>query len=100
MRLLVPHRRAHEHGTGEDDGMTSLTVGVLGTGIMGAAMARNLVKAGHTVRVWNRHPAKAAPLAADGAEVSPTPADAVRDADVVLTMLYDGATVLDVMGQA
>jgi 3-hydroxyisobutyrate dehydrogenase len=78
----------------------SLTVSVLGTGIMGAAMARNLVRAGHTVRVWNRHPAKAEPLAADGAQVSPTPADAVRDADVVLTMLYDGATVLDVMREA
>jgi 3-hydroxyisobutyrate dehydrogenase len=78
----------------------SLTVSVLGTGIMGAAMARNLVRAGHTVRVWNRHPAKAEPLAADGAQVSPTPADAVRDADVVLTMLYDGATVLDVLRQA
>ena len=78
----------------------SLTVSVLGTGIMGAAMARNLVKAGYTVRVWNRHAAKAAPLAADGAQVSPTPADAVRDADVVLTMLYDGKTVLDVMREA
>jgi 3-hydroxyisobutyrate dehydrogenase len=78
----------------------SLTVSVLGTGIMGAAMARNIIKAGHTVRVWNRHPAKAEPLAADGAQVATSPADAVRDADVVLTMLYDGATVLDVMRQA
>ncbi|HKT00166.1 MAG TPA: NAD(P)-binding domain-containing protein, partial [Rugosimonospora sp.] len=40
-------------------------VAVLGTGIMGAAMARNLVKAGHDVRVWNRTPARARPLAAD-----------------------------------
>ena len=49
-----------------------LTVSVLGTGIMGAAMARNLARAGHTVRAWNRTAAKAEPLAADGVE-SPTP---------------------------
>ncbi|MEU3979510.1 NAD(P)-dependent oxidoreductase [Streptomyces sp. NPDC026672] len=77
-----------------------LTVSVLGTGIMGAAMARNLVRAGHTVRVWNRTPAKAEPLAADGAQVAGSPAEAVRGADAVLTMLYDGAAVLDVMREA
>ncbi|MET8247821.1 NAD(P)-dependent oxidoreductase [Streptomyces sp. NPDC005202] len=76
------------------------TVSVLGTGIMGAAMARNLAKAGNTVRVWNRTRAKAEPLAADGAHIADTPADAVRDADVVLTMLYDGGTVLEVMREA
>nr|WP_255436661.1 NAD(P)-dependent oxidoreductase [Actinoplanes solisilvae] len=77
-----------------------LTVGVLGTGIMGAAMARNLLRAGHTVRVWNRSTDKAAPLAADGAHVAETPAGAVRDADVVLTMLYDGDAVRSVMSEA
>lgn len=77
-----------------------LTVSVLGTGIMGAAMARNLVRAGHTVRAWNRSPAKAEPLAADGAQIAATPAEAVRDADVVLTMLYDGPAVLEVMREA
>jgi 3-hydroxyisobutyrate dehydrogenase len=77
-----------------------LTVSVLGTGIMGAAMARNLVRAGHTVRAWNRSPAKAEPLAADGAQIAATPAEAVRDADVVLTMLYDGPAVLEVMRDA
>ncbi|CAM5565783.1 NAD(P)-dependent oxidoreductase [Streptomyces viridochromogenes] len=76
------------------------TVSVLGTGIMGAAMARNLVKAGHTVRVWNRTRGKAEPLAADGALVTGTPAEAVRDADVVLTMLYDGPATLEVMREA
>ncbi|MEU6068519.1 MULTISPECIES: NAD(P)-dependent oxidoreductase [Streptomyces] len=77
-----------------------LTVSVLGTGIMGAAMARNLTKAGHTVRVWNRTRAKAEPLAADRAHVADTPAEAVQGADVVLTMLYDGHTVLEVMREA
>ncbi|MEU2423937.1 NAD(P)-dependent oxidoreductase [Streptomyces sp. NPDC007851] len=70
------------------------TVAVLGTGIMGAAMARNLLRAGHTVRAWNRTRAKAEPLAADGAQVTDTPAEAVEGADVVLTMLYDGSTAL------
>lgn len=77
-----------------------LTVSVLGTGIMGAAMARNIVRAGHDLRVWNRTRAKAEPLAADGAYVADSPAEAVRGADVVLTMLYDGDAVLEVMREA
>lgn len=77
-----------------------LTVSVLGTGIMGAAMARNLLRAGHTVRAWNRTRAKAEPLAADGAHIAGTPAEAVGSADVVLTMLYDGPATLETMRQA
>ncbi|QEU84387.1 NAD(P)-dependent oxidoreductase [Streptomyces viridosporus] len=74
-----------------------LTVSVLGTGIMGAAMARNLARAGHTVRAWNRTRAKADPLAADGVHVAGTPAEAVESADAVLTMLYDGPATLETM---
>ncbi|MFF9059562.1 NAD(P)-dependent oxidoreductase [Streptomyces sp. NPDC101213] len=77
-----------------------LTVGVLGTGIMGAAMARNLARAGHTVRAWNRTRAKAEPLAADGIVLADTPADAVRGADVVLTMVHDGPAVLEAVRAA
>lgn len=76
------------------------TVSVLGTGIMGAAMARNLCRAGMSVQVWNRTREKAEPLAADGARVAGTPAEAVEGADVVLTMLYDGHTVMGVMREA
>lgn len=76
------------------------TVSVLGTGIMGAAMARNLLRAGLAVRVWNRTRAKAEPLAADGAYVADTPDEAVRDADVVLTVLHDGPAVLRTVRQA
>lgn len=76
------------------------TVTVLGTGIMGAAMARNIARAGHEVRVWNRGRQKAEPLAADGAYVAGTPAEAVEGADVVVTMVYDGKTALEVMRQA
>ncbi|GHG10894.1 NAD(P)-dependent oxidoreductase [Streptomyces albogriseolus] len=78
----------------------TLTVTVLGTGIMGAAMARNLLRAGHTVRAWNRTRAKADPLAADGAHVAGAPAEAVESADVVLTMLYDGPATLETMRAA
>jgi 3-hydroxyisobutyrate dehydrogenase len=72
-----------------------MNVAVLGTGIMGAPMARNLASAGHEVRAWNRTPAKAEGL---GATVASTPAQAVEGADVVITMLADGPTVAAVMG--
>jgi len=75
-------------------------VAVLGTGIMGAPMARNLLKAGFQVRVWNRTADKARVLAAEGADLADTPADAVREAAFVITMLTDAAAVLAVMGQA
>jgi 3-hydroxyisobutyrate dehydrogenase len=78
----------------------TLTVAVLGTGIMGAGMARNLSAAGYEVRAWNRTHSKAQPLAADGITVTEDPADAVRDADAVITMLFDGPAVLDVMRAA
>lgn len=75
-------------------------VAVLGTGIMGAPMARNLLKAGFQVRVWNRTPDKARVLAAEGADLAETPGDAVREAAFVITMLTDSVAVLVVMGQA
>ncbi|WP_445154529.1 NAD(P)-dependent oxidoreductase [Arthrobacter sp. Hor0625] len=79
---------------------TKRTVAVLGTGIMGAAMARNLLRAGHEVRVWNRDRAKTGPLVDAGALAAGSPADAVAGADVVLTMLFDAAAVTDVIRQA
>ncbi|MFE6742062.1 NAD(P)-dependent oxidoreductase [Streptomyces tubercidicus] len=78
----------------------TLSVAVLGTGIMGAAMARNLARAGLDVRAWNRTRARAEPLAADGVRVTGSPAEAVDGAQVVLTMLLDGAAVLDALRQA
>jgi 3-hydroxyisobutyrate dehydrogenase len=60
---------------------------------MGAPIARNLLRAGHDVTVWNRTEEKARPLEADGAHVAATPADAARDAEVVLTTLADAPAV-------
>jgi 3-hydroxyisobutyrate dehydrogenase len=68
-------------------------VAVLGTGIMGAAMARNLLAEGMEVRAWNRSREKAEPLEEDGAEVADSPADAARGADFLLTMLADAEVV-------
>jgi 3-hydroxyisobutyrate dehydrogenase len=72
-------------------------VAVLGTGTMGAPIARNLLRAGMHVRVWNRTPAKADRLATDGALVATSPAAAAADVDVLITMLTDGAAVEHVM---
>jgi 3-hydroxyisobutyrate dehydrogenase len=75
-------------------------VAVLGTGIMGFPMARNMAAAGLEVSAWNRSPRKAEPLAEHDVEVARSPAEAVAGAEVVLTMLIDGGAVLDVMGGA
>jgi 3-hydroxyisobutyrate dehydrogenase len=71
------------------------TVAVLGTGIMGAPMARNLLAAGFPVRAWNRTADKAAALEQDGAFVAATPAEAAAGAEIVLTMLADTDAVLE-----
>lgn len=68
-------------------------IAVLGTGIMGAPMARNLLHAGFGVRVWNRTTAKATALADDGATVADSPGDAASGADFLLSMLADAGAV-------
>jgi 3-hydroxyisobutyrate dehydrogenase len=63
-------------------------------------MARNMLRAGIPLRVWNRTRAKAEALEADGASACGSPAETVIGADVIVTMLADGPTVLDVMTAA
>ena len=77
--------------------MANPKVAVLGMGIMGAAMARNLASAGMDVRVWNRSPEKAEPLADDGATVAGTPAEATEGADFLLTMLSEADAIEDAL---
>jgi 2-hydroxy-3-oxopropionate reductase len=72
-------------------------IAFLGTGLMGAPMARRLLGAGFPVTVWNRDIAKAQPLAADGAEVAQSAGDAARGACVVITMLTNGDAVAQVL---
>ena len=59
----------------------------LGLGIMGSRMAANLLRAGHTLSVWNRTPARSAALESLGARIASTPAEAVRGVEVAFTML-------------
>jgi ketol-acid reductoisomerase len=72
-------------------------VAVLGTGIMGSAMARNLVTAGFPTTVWDRSVAATTQLTQAGARVAGTAAEAVADAHVVITMLPTPAAVHSVM---
>jgi 3-hydroxyisobutyrate dehydrogenase len=72
-------------------------VALLGTGTMGAGMARNIARAGLTLRVWNRNAERAQPLADEGAVVCHSAAEAVKDADVVVTVLWDADSVAHVL---
>ncbi|WP_299047324.1 NAD(P)-dependent oxidoreductase [uncultured Tateyamaria sp.] len=74
-------------------------VALLGTGLMGFPMARNLARAGVAVTVWNRTQAKADPLADEGAAVAASTNAAVTGADIIITMMSDGPTVLSVIDE-
>ncbi len=74
-----------------------MKVTVLGIGFMGFPMARRLCEAGHSVGVWNRSRGKAERVAPFGAMVHDTLAGAVADADIVVSMLENGAVVGDVL---
>jgi 3-hydroxyisobutyrate dehydrogenase len=66
-----------------------MRIAVLGTGIMGAGMARSLQREGHDVVAWNRTRSRAQPLAGDGIAIAASVTEAVTDAEAVLTMLFD-----------
>ncbi len=70
-----------------------MNLAFLGLGNMGSHMARNLLRAGNSVTVWNRTLSKADELRSDGAKVASSVADASRGADVVITMMADDHAV-------
>ncbi|MBM3940111.1 MAG: NAD(P)-dependent oxidoreductase [SAR202 cluster bacterium] len=72
-------------------------IGFVGTGIMGAPMARNLTKAGFHVTAWNRTPARAEALRDAGIQVAASPPELARASEVVITMLTDTPDVLSVV---
>jgi len=72
------------------------TFGFLGLGIMGKAMAANLVKAGFDVTVWNRNPEKSAELVALGARSAGSPKDVAAHCDITFAMVSDPAAALDI----
>jgi 3-hydroxyisobutyrate dehydrogenase-like beta-hydroxyacid dehydrogenase len=77
-----------------------MNIAFLGIGLMGFPMARRLCEAGHTVHAWNRSPGKAERLIPFGATVHGEAADAAREAEIVITMLENGAAVQEVLFKA
>jgi 3-hydroxyisobutyrate dehydrogenase-like beta-hydroxyacid dehydrogenase len=64
-------------------------IGLIGLGLMGRPMGMNLLKAGHSLTVWNRTPARAAELVAAGAVLAKTPREVATASDVLLTIVSD-----------
>ena len=77
-----------------------MRVTVLGTGIMGTALTRTLIRDGHTVTAWNRTAERAEPLREDGAQVVTPLDEAVKDADAVIVALFDADAVCEVLERA
>jgi len=73
------------------------TISYLGLGTMGAGMASNLLKAGYKLTVWNRSTEKCKPFARKGARLAESPADAIRDTDLVIYMLSNDQAVEEVV---
>ena len=64
-------------------------IGLLGLGLMGRPMGMNLLRAGHSLTVWNRTPARAGELVASGAVLAKTPRDVAAASDVLLSIVSD-----------
>jgi 3-hydroxyisobutyrate dehydrogenase-like beta-hydroxyacid dehydrogenase len=71
----------------------TMKLAFIGAGNMGSPMARNLLRAGHHVTMYNRTRAHIEPLRQEGAELAESPADTARDVDALITMLADDAAV-------
>jgi 3-hydroxyisobutyrate dehydrogenase len=74
-----------------------MTISLLGTGLLGAAIGERLLHCGHPLTVWNRSPGRCAPLAALGAQVAATSGEAIAASPLVITVLSDGATTRSVL---
>lgn len=74
-----------------------MTIGVLGTGLMGKPLAERLLQANHPVIAYNRTLSKAAPLESLGAKVAETPLEAIREAEVLILMLTNAQAIRDVI---
>lgn len=83
-----------------DTTTTRPTLAFLGIGLMGKPMAARLAQAGYPVRAWNRTHAKAEALRETGAQPCAQLQDAVRDADIVISILEAGAVVGEVLAAA
>src|SRR6267142_5286636 len=72
---------------------TRMKIGFIGLGNMGSGIARNLIKAGHDLTVYNRTRSRAEPFASMGARIAETPSEAAAPAEVLIAMLADDAAV-------
>lgn len=79
--------------------MSQTKISFLGIGLMGAPMAARLLDAGFSLTLWNRTPEKAQALS-DRVRLAASPAEAVAEADVVITMLENGTVVDQVLYQS
>jgi 3-hydroxyisobutyrate dehydrogenase-like beta-hydroxyacid dehydrogenase len=75
----------------------SRKIAFIGLGLMGKPMAMNLLKAGHTVTVWNRTPERAQELVAAGATLAKTPREAATACDFLITMVSDPPALEEVL---
>lgn len=73
-----------------------MKIGICGMGKMGSAIAQRLLSTGHAITVWNRNPAKTAPLAELGAKVAVTPSELAASCDFIITMLLNDAALENV----
>ena len=75
-------------------------IGFIGIGLMGFPMAKNILKSGYKLKVFNRSSVKAEPLKEFGAEISKTVSELVKDSEIIITMLTDDKAVDEVMGSS
>ena len=75
-------------------------IGFIGIGLMGFPMAKNILKSGYKLKVFNRSLVKAEPLKDFGAEISKTVSELVKDSEIIITMLTDDKAVDQVMGSS
>ena len=73
-----------------------MKIGFIGTGLMGLPMAKNLLKSGFKLKVFNRSINKAEPLKEFGAEISKTLGEVVKDNDFIITMLTDDLSLIHI----
>ena len=75
-------------------------IGFIGIGLMGLPMAKNILKAGHNLKAFNRTQSKAETLKEFGAEITTSINEVVKESDVVITMLTDDTAINDVMNSS
>ncbi|MCS5706063.1 MAG: NAD(P)-dependent oxidoreductase [Cyanobacteriota bacterium] len=85
---------SHAEGTLDPE---AVTIALLGTGLLGTAIGQRFLEQGESLQGWNRHPERLAPLVALGAQAAASAADAIAAAEVVVSVLSDGAVCRQVL---